>query len=169
MAYEGGTRRRKRSTIRRAWLYCLFLALPALVLLAVFFFLNQLSLVPALLVAICLLIYLALMASALVDHLIRPLQTLSNVVASLREGDYSFRARGAGTQDALGELAAEVNALADLLQKQRVRSLEATALLARILEVMNAPLFAFNRDHILQLVNNAGVTLLGIPYVRCFG
>jgi hypothetical protein len=49
-----------------------------------------------------------------------------------------------------------VNALADLLQKQRVRSLEATALLARILEVMHAPLFAFDREDTLQLVNNAG-------------
>ena len=93
----------------------------------------------------------------------RPLQTLSNVVSSLREGDTSFRARGAGAHDALGELASEVNALADLLQRQRVRSLEATALLARILEVMHAPLFAFDRDDLLQLVNNAGVRLLGVP------
>ena len=80
------------------------------------------------------------------DAWIRPLQTLSNVVSSLREGDYSFRARGASARDAVGELAAEVNALADLLQRQRVRSLEATALLARILEVMHAPLFAFDRE-----------------------
>jgi PAS domain-containing protein len=59
-----------------------------------------------------------------------------------------------------------VNALADLLQKQRVRSLEATALLARILEVMHAPLFAFDRESLLQLVNNAGVKLLGLTYAR---
>jgi len=108
-------------------------------------------------------------AAALVEGLTRPIQTLSNVVSSLREGDYSFRARGAGTGDAFGELAAEVNALADLLQKQRVRSLEATALLARILEVMHAPLFAFDRDNLLQLVNNAGVRLLGLTHARSFG
>ena len=90
-------------------------------------------------------------------------------MSSLREGDYSFRARGAGSQDALSELGAEVNTLADLLQKQRVRSLEATALLARILEVMHAPLFAFDRENKLQLVNNAGVRLLGLPHARCFG
>jgi nitrogen fixation/metabolism regulation signal transduction histidine kinase len=107
--------------------------------------------------------------AALVDSVVRPLQTLSNVIASLREGDYSFRARGAGSPDALGELATEVNALADLLQKQRVRSLEATALLARILEVMSAPLFAFDRDNRLQLVNDAGVQLLQLPHARCFG
>ena len=113
--------------------------------------------------------YLVLVAAALIEGLIRPLQTLSNVVSSLREGDYSFRARGASAQDALGELAGEVNALADLLQKQRVRSLEATALLARILEVMHAPLFAFDRDDTLQLVNNAGLKLLGLPHARSFG
>ena len=113
--------------------------------------------------------YLVLVAAALIEGLIRPLQTLSNVVSSMREGDYSFRARGASAQDALGELAGEVNALADLLQKQRVRSLEATALLARILEVMHAPLFAFDRDDTLQLVNNAGLKLLGLPHARSFG
>ena len=59
------------------------------------------------------------MAAALVDTLVRQLQTLTNVIASLREGDYSFRARGANAHDPLGELAGEVNALADLLQGQR--------------------------------------------------
>jgi two-component system nitrogen regulation sensor histidine kinase NtrY len=95
-------------------------------------------------------VYLLLVTAALLEGVVRPLQTLSNVLSSLREGDYSFRARGAGAQDALAELAGEVNALADLLQKQRVRSLEATALLSRILEVMHAPLFAFDRDGLLN-------------------
>ncbi|MGA7342785.1 MAG: ATP-binding protein [Terracidiphilus sp.] len=169
MAYERSARRRRHSAIGRVWLFSLLLSLPALVLTGVFFLERRIGLTPALLLAACLMIYLALTASALVDGLVRPLQTLSNVVSSLREADYSFRARGAGTPDALGELAAEVNALADLLQKQRVRSLEATALLARILEVMHSPLFAFDRENLLQLVNNAGLKLLGLPYARCFG
>jgi nitrogen fixation/metabolism regulation signal transduction histidine kinase len=167
MAYEAKPRRRPRQAIRRAWLYSLLLSLPALIFLCIFFFQRQLDLMPALLVAACLLLYLALCASALVDSFVRPLQTLSNVVSSLREGDYSFRARGASTGDALGELATEINALADLLQKQRVRSLEATALLARILEVMHAPLFAFDRENRLRLVNSAGLKLLNRPYARC--
>src|SRR5207302_152395 len=79
----------------------------------------NISLAPAILIACCLLLYLSLIAGALIESLVRPLQTLSNVVASLREGDYSFRARGAGARDPLGELAAEINALADLLQRQR--------------------------------------------------
>ena len=127
--------RRRRSAVRRAWLYCLLLTLPAEIFAAVLLYQKQITLAPALLLICCLLLYLVIVAAALVEGLIRPLQTLSNVVSSLREGDYSFRARGAGTKDAFGELASEVNALADLLQKQRVRSLEATALSARILEV----------------------------------
>ncbi len=169
MAYEPKARRRTRQVVRRAWLYTLLLSLPAFLSLTIFFFDRQLGLAPALLVAVCLLIYLAFVAAALVDNFVRPLQTLSNVVASLREGDYSFRARGAASGDALGELAREINALADLLQKQRVRSLEATALLGRILEVMHAPLFAFDRQNRLQLINNAGVKLLDRPYSRCIG
>jgi nitrogen fixation/metabolism regulation signal transduction histidine kinase len=161
--------RRRRSAVRRAWLYCLLLTLPALIFIAVYLYQKEISLAPALLLIGCLLLYLLVVAAALVEGLTRPIQTLSNVVSSLREGDYSFRARGAGTGDAFGELAAEVNALADLLQKQRVRSLEATALLARILEVMHAPLFAFDRDNLLQLGNNAGVRLLGLTHARSFG
>jgi two-component system, NtrC family, nitrogen regulation sensor histidine kinase NtrY len=161
--------RRRRSAVRRAWLYCLLLTLPTLLFVAVYFYQKEISLAPALLLAGCLVLYLLVVAAALVEGLVRPIQTLSNVVSSLREGDYSFRARGSGTGDAFGELAAEVNALADLLQKQRVRSLEATALLARILEVMHAPLFAFDREDLLQLVNNSGVKLLGLTHARSFG
>ncbi len=172
MAYESERKARhihRRSAVRRAWLYCLFLTLPAFAFFAILIYQRHISASPAILLACCLLLYLVLIAASLIEGLIRPLQTLSNVVSSLREGDYSFRARGAASTDALGELAAEINALADLLQKQRVRSLEATALLARILEVMHSPIFAFDRDNVLQLVNDAGVLLLGIPYARCFG
>ena len=161
--------RRRRSAVRRAWLYCLLLTLPSLIFTGIFIYQKEITLAPALLLIGGLLIFLLVVAAALIEGLIRPLQTLSNVVSSLREGDYSFRARGAGTRDAFGELAGEVNALADLLQKQRVRSLEATALLARILEVMHAPLFAFDRENLLQLVNNAGVKLLGLTHARSFG
>jgi two-component system, NtrC family, nitrogen regulation sensor histidine kinase NtrY len=170
MAYDRKSgRRRPRSAVRRAWSYCFWLSLPSFLFAAILLYRENIGSAPAILLACCLVLYLLLMAAALVESLVRPLQTLSNVVASLREGDYSFRARGAAAHDPLGELAGEVNALADLLQRQRVRSLEATALLARILEVMHAPIFAFDRENVLQLVNTAGTEFLGRPYARCFG
>lgn len=155
--------------MRRAWFFCFLLALPTFLFSGILLWQERVTTAPAILLLFCLLIYLLLISASLIEGLMRPLQTLSNVVSSLREGDYSFRARGAGSADALGELASEINALADLLQKQRVRSLEATALLARILEVMHAPLFAFDRENSLQLANNAAAQLLGRPLARCFG
>src|SRR5215813_12116582 len=55
-------------------------------------------------------------AFALVERVVRPLQTLSNLLAALWEGDYSIRARGAGDDDPLGEVMLEVNALGELLR-----------------------------------------------------
>jgi nitrogen fixation/metabolism regulation signal transduction histidine kinase len=170
MASDKGVRRRRpRSAVRRAWLFCFWLSLPGLLFAGILLYREKMGSGATWLILSCLVLYLLLIAAALIESLVRPLQTLSNVVASMREADYSFRARGAGSRDALGELATEVNALADLLQRQRVRSLEATALLGRILEVMHAPLFAFDRQDLLQLVNNAGTQLLNRPYARCFG
>ena len=80
-------RARPRQAIRRVWLYSLLLLLPALIFLAVFFYEGRIDVAPTILIGVCLLIYLAICASALVDGIIRPLQTLSNVVSSLREGD----------------------------------------------------------------------------------
>src|SRR6267378_2773698 len=110
-----------------------------------------------------------ILALMLHEQVIRPIQTLANVVGALREEDYSFRARGATTDDALGELSIEVNALADLLADQRVRAIEATALLRRVVEEIDAPLFAFDPDQVLRLVNPAGERLLQQPSVRLVG
>jgi two-component system, NtrC family, nitrogen regulation sensor histidine kinase NtrY len=110
-----------------------------------------------------------LLASALREQTTRPLQTLANVLSALREEDYSFRARGAAFNDAMGELSLEVNALADELADQRIGSIEATALLRRVVEEVEIPLFAFDPDRILRLVNPAGERLLQQVDVRLLG
>ncbi len=110
-----------------------------------------------------------LLAMALQEHATRPLQTLANVIAALREEDYSFRARNAVPEDALGELSLEVNALADMLSDQHIRAIEATALLRRVVEEIDAPLFAFDPEQRLQLVNSAGERLLQAAAVRLIG
>jgi len=68
-------------------------------------------------------------AGAVQGRVVRPLQTLSNLLAALREGDYSIRARGARRDDALGEVMIEVNALGETLHTQRLGAVEATLLL----------------------------------------
>ena len=101
-----------------------------------------------------------LIGATLREHIIRPLQTLANVVGALREEDYSFRARLAVPDDALGELSLEVNALADLLAENRTGAIEATALLQRVVEEVDIPIFTFDPEQKLRLVNSAGEKLL---------
>src|SRR5690348_7756391 len=60
---------------------------------------------------------------------IRPLQTLANMQSALREGDFSVRVRGASTEDALGELMLEINAMSEVLREQRLGAMEASEML----------------------------------------
>ncbi len=100
---------------------------------------------------------------------LRPLQTLSNLLSALREGDYSFRARHPQQDDALGSVFFEMNSLADLLQHQRIGVLEATALLRTVIQEIDVAVFAFDVDDRLRLVNRAGEQLLGLPRERILG
>lgn len=97
----------------------------------------------------------AIVASYFFESLIRPLQTLSNIVAALREEDFSFRARGARRGDALGDLAMEINALASSLQHQRTAALDALALADRVMSSMQSPVLAFDAQGRLRLLNAA--------------
>jgi two-component system nitrogen regulation sensor histidine kinase NtrY len=90
-----------------------------------------------------------------------PLRTLSNLLGALREGDYSLRLRGARLDDALGEVIWEVNALTASLREQRLRALEAMALLRKILAEIDVAMFGFDGNGRLQLVNDSGKRLLG--------
>ena len=88
-------------------------------------------------------------------RVVRPLQTLSNLLAALREGDFSIRARGARRGDPLGEVLVEVNALAETLRQQRLGALEATALLRKVMEEIDVAVFTFDEDATLQLTSTA--------------
>jgi nitrogen fixation/metabolism regulation signal transduction histidine kinase len=94
------------------------------------------------------------------EHVVRPLQTVSNVLAALRERDYTLRARGSNPEDALGLLLLELNSLGDDLRAQRLGALEATALLRRVMEEIDVAIFAFDAAHALRLVNRSGAALL---------
>jgi len=106
---------------------------------------------------------------ALRERIIRPLQTLSNMLAALREEDFSMRARGARSDDALGLALLEVNELGQTLRAQRLGALEATALLARVMEEIDVAVFAFDAERQLRLVNHAGERLLADTAERLLG
>jgi two-component system, NtrC family, nitrogen regulation sensor histidine kinase NtrY len=111
------------------------------------------------------------LAAALIarERVIRPLQTLSNLLSGLREGDYSVRGAGASDQDALGVAVTEINALGNTLQAQRLGAMEATALLRTVIAEIDAAIFAFDADTTLRLVNREGERLLGQPAERLLG
>jgi two-component system nitrogen regulation sensor histidine kinase NtrY len=97
---------------------------------------------------------------------VRPLENLSNLVAGIREGDFSFRARDFGDQDALGLTLREINTLADALRTQRLGALEATALLRKVMQEIDVAVFAFDEQQRLRLSNRAGERLLAQPLER---
>jgi two-component system nitrogen regulation sensor histidine kinase NtrY len=154
---------------RRISLFALLVALPGMLVGGILIWLQSWTLESKCSLLFAELFVWWLLAMALQEQTSRPLQTLSNVISALREEDYSFRARGAAADDVLGELSIEVNALADLLADQRIQSIEATALLRRVVEEIDAPLFTFDPDQILRLVNSAGERLLQQPPVRLLG
>lgn len=106
---------------------------------------------------------------ALRERVVRPLQTISNLLAALREGDYSIRARGVDHEDALADVMLEVNALGETLREQRLGALEATALLRTVMAKIDVAVFAFDMDERLRLVNDAGERLMGLPAERLLG
>jgi nitrogen fixation/metabolism regulation signal transduction histidine kinase len=98
-----------------------------------------------------------------------PLQILSNLLSALREEDYSIRARGTRPDSALGEVFTEVNALSEMLRGQRLSSLEATALLRKVMEEIDVAIFTFDGEQRLRLLNRAGERLLAQPAERILG
>ncbi len=108
-------------------------------------------------------------AFSLRERVVRHLQTVSNLLAALREGDYSIRARGAHHVDALGEVMLEVNALGETLRAQRLGALEATALLRTVMAEIDVAIFAFDDEARLRLINRAGERLLTQPAERLIG
>jgi two-component system, NtrC family, nitrogen regulation sensor histidine kinase NtrY len=146
----------ERRVTRFSWL----MVAPALLVSGILIWLQPWSVESKLMLFGAELLASLLLGAALHDHVVRPLQTLANVVGALREEDYSFRARLAVPNDALGELSLEVNTLADLLAQHRSGAVEATALLQRVVEEVDIPIYAFDPEAKLRIVNSAGAKLL---------
>ncbi len=165
----GVPRRRRLPHDRRVQLLALGAGLPAVGLAAALLFRSDLG--PRTqwtLFALIVFAWLAFSSSAR-EAVARPLQTLSNLLAALREEDFSFRAWVGRRDDPLGQALSEVNSLAQTLREQRLGALEATALLRKVMEEIDVAVFAFDASSTLQLANRAGARLLGAPVERLLG
>jgi nitrogen fixation/metabolism regulation signal transduction histidine kinase len=146
---------------RIAW-FTIALALPALVFGAGLLWSLDLAIV----LRVCLFAVLALLiggtGALLYESITQPLRGLANVVEAYRAGDYTVRGRRASSRDALGELVNEINSLGATLHEQRLRALEATALLEKLVETIDVAVLAFDGGHRLSLLNPAARRLLGL-------
>jgi nitrogen fixation/metabolism regulation signal transduction histidine kinase len=102
-------------------------------------------------------------AFAVRERVVFPLQTISNLLGALREGDFSVRGRSPRPDDALGEVMREVNTLGSTLREQRLGAVEATTLLRSVMREIDVAIFAFDERRRLRLVNRAGERLLAAP------
>ena len=141
----------------------LLAGLPGVTLCMLLLWLNGYSARVQWTVDLLLVIFWLGISANLKNRIVRPLQTLSNILAAIREGDYSIRGRRANTGDALGEVMLEVNDLGETLRGQRLGAMEATALLRTVMEEIDVAVFAFDGEQRLRLVNRAGERLLAEP------
>jgi PAS domain S-box-containing protein len=108
-------------------------------------------------------------ASVMRNRVVTPLQTLSNLLAALREGDYSLRLRVGGADDPLNDVMREANALVSVMRAQRLDALDATTLLRKVMEEIDVAIFTFDGDNRLRLMNRAAERLLGVASERTLG
>ena len=137
-------------------------ALPAWVVAEVLLWTRPVSTSTRWTLTILLLLAWIVFVRALWVRVVRPLQTVANLLSAMRDGDFSIQARGGQRGDALGEVLLEINGLVEILREQRLGALEATALLRKVMEEIDVAVFAFDADDRLRLTNRAGERLLGV-------
>ena len=103
------------------------------------------------------------------ERVMRPLQTLSNLLAALREGDYSVRGARRDEHDALGLAMTRSTRSATRCARSGSARSRRPRSCARVMEEIDVAVFAFDDDATLRLVNRAGERLLGQPVERLLG
>ncbi len=92
-----------------------------------------------------------------------PLYTISNLLESLREGDYSLRGTQWDKRSGIGGIVSEINTLSETLRTQRIEAEEAASLLKKVVYHIDVSVFAFNSQRQLKFLNPAAEKLLGKP------
>lgn len=86
--------------------------------------------------------------------------SLSNVIESVRVGDYSLRIAKQENGSAWSDVYREINLLAQTQQDNRIQGVESHILLDKLLAEFDAPVFIFDRSDILKNINPMGCELL---------
>ena len=136
---------------RSVWLITLLAGFPATVYAVVQIWRESPASETRWLATLSLVGFWLVIAGVLRRRVAYPLQTLANLLEALREGDFSLRARRGLDEDALGEVMREVNLLGRTLHQQRLKALEATALLQRVMVEIDLAVLTFDGEQRLRL------------------
>src|SRR5215472_12763789 len=153
-------KRTKLNFDKRILLTAFLISLPAVLVAELLLWLGDHSLELKWTVTLLILLAWLIGSSILHGQVVRPLQTLSNMVAAIREEDFSFRLRGGSREDSLADLILEINSLASRLQDQKISALEATALFKKVMMEIDVAVFTFDQQKRLRIVNRAGEQLM---------
>lgn len=140
--------------------WALLVCLPALFCLAVLAY-AYLPMHHATLIVIAVLALTALLLFRFVQLMLYPINTVTNLLEALREGDYTLR--GTKRSGALGVLISKVNLLSETLRTERLRAEEASALLHKVLDEVDVAVLAFDENTLLRLANKRARALLQLP------
>ena len=104
-------------------------------------------------------LFFSLRLSGLMIH---PLHTASNMLAALREGDFSLHANYTDELDPLGQLLLEINLLTDVLSSHRMDAMESHALMDKVIQEIDAAVLTFDPDRRVTLANPAALKVFGL-------
>jgi len=139
----------------------LLVCIPCFITAATGLFLAQVSsyLIAFILIVLLLLCSFVMVASKQYSQY--QIRTLSNLIESMIDGDYTLRGR-LQTNQAFQELLNSVNVLADTLSKHKIEAKESRLLLERIMEQMDAMVFATDEQGFVVMANaSANKLILG--------
>jgi two-component system nitrogen regulation sensor histidine kinase NtrY len=165
LAHPANAKRPRRglSFEHRVLARALLVSLPSFILATILLWRVDLTSLARWTILLFIVVLIVLTTISLRNLVLRPLQTLSNMLSAIREEDYSVKARGGGHHDALGELVLETNALAQALRERQNRDIEASALMKQVMTEIEVAIFIFDLAGHLRMVNRAGEQLLAQP------
>ena len=102
-------------------------------------------------------------------RLVVTLDTVSDLLGAMREGDFAFRGSVGSGIDPLRGLIANANLLGDDLRESRRKRTETSRFLGKTLIALKDPVFVVDEADRLRLVNPAGRRLLGAERTSLVG
>jgi PAS domain S-box-containing protein len=111
-----------------------------------------------------------LASAALWSGSLRRLQSVTSLLAGLREGDFSIQGSSEfDREDPMGEVFAEISELARALRQRRLASIESEKLLAKVVGQIEVAVLTFDEKGQLRTINPCGTRLLGKPAADLIG